>query len=39
MSRLTKIIVEDKLKYENQEMIDAILDKINEYGMYSLTEK
>ena len=39
MSRLTKRIVEDKLKYENQEMIDAILDKINEYGMDSLTDK
>jgi len=39
MSILTKRIVEDKLKYENQEMIDAILDKINEYGMDSLTDK
>ena len=39
MSRLTKRIVEDKSRYENQEMIDAILDKINEYGMDSLTDK
>jgi hypothetical protein len=39
MSRLTKRIVEDKRRYENQEMIDAILDKINEYGMDSLSDK
>lgn len=39
MSRLIKRIVEDKSRYENQEMIDAILDKINEYGMDSLTDE
>lgn len=39
MFRLTKRIVEDKRRYENQEMIDAILDKISEFGMDSLTDE
>ena len=37
--RLVKrVINEDKKNYENQGMIDAILDKIAEFGMDSLTD-
>jgi hypothetical protein len=33
-----RVINEDKKNYENQGMIDAILDKIAEFGMDSLTD-
>jgi hypothetical protein len=39
LTRLIKrVINEDKKNYENQGMIDAILDKIAEFGMDSLTD-
>lgn len=39
MSRLTKRVVEEQRRFENQGMVDAILDKISEYGMDSLTDE
>lgn len=39
LTRLVKrVISEDKKNYENQGMLDAILDKISEFGMDSLTD-
>lgn len=39
LTRLVKrVISEDKKNYENQGMVDAILDKISEFGMDSLTD-
>ena len=38
MSRLTEKILKER-RFVNQEMIDAILDKVNEFGMDSLTDE
>jgi len=37
LTRIVNLVIEEKRRFENQEMIDAILDKINEFGMESLT--
>jgi hypothetical protein len=39
MDRLTKRVIEEQRRFENQGMVDAILDKISEYGMDSLTDE
>jgi hypothetical protein len=37
LTKIVNLVIEEKKRFENQEMIDAILDKINEFGMESLT--
>ena len=39
MDRLTKRVIEEQRRFETQGMVDAILDKISEYGMDSLTDE
>lgn len=39
ISKLFDIIIKEASNYENQDLIDSILDKINEFGYESLTEK
>ena len=39
MSRLTNKVIEEQRRFENQGMVDAILDKISEFGMDSLTDE
>jgi hypothetical protein len=39
MDRLTKKVVEEQRRFENQGMVDAILDKISELGVESLTDE
>jgi hypothetical protein len=39
MSRLTNVVIEEQRRFENQGMVDAILDKISELGMNSLTDE
>lgn len=38
LTNLIKTVIKEQIRFENQERIDAILDKINEFGMDSLTD-
>jgi len=37
LTKIVNLVIEEKKRFENQEMVDAILDKINEFGIESLT--
>jgi hypothetical protein len=39
ISKLFKNVIKETRRFENQEMVDAILDKINELGYESLTDE
>lgn len=39
VSKLFKNVIKETRRFENQEMVDAILDKINEFGYESLTDQ
>jgi hypothetical protein len=39
VSKLFKNVIKETRRFENQELIDAILDKINEFGYESLTDQ
>lgn len=39
VSKLFKNVIKETRRFENQEMVDTILDKINEFGYESLTDQ